>query len=118
MAQARRRIAAARLYKTARPQPRHPSNNQNARHDIHWSHRHSPDARDIATCVWRHVGGHEHGGPRSLGDDVHDRYLDAAAAVATPGTARELSIVLTPLHGVGGEPERRERDLHADPLDP
>lgn len=41
-----------------------------------------------------------------LGDDVHDAYLDAAAAVATPGTPRELSIVLTPLHGVGGETAR------------
>ena len=41
-----------------------------------------------------------------LGDDVHDRYLDAAAAVATPGTSRDLSVVLTPLHGVGGETTR------------
>lgn len=41
-----------------------------------------------------------------LGDDVHESYLDAAAAVATPGTPRDLSVVLTPLHGVGGETAR------------
>lgn len=41
-----------------------------------------------------------------LGDDVHDAYLDAAAAVATPGTPRDLTVVLTPLHGVGGETAR------------
>ncbi|MFZ5871973.1 MAG: phospho-sugar mutase [Actinomycetota bacterium] len=39
----------------------------------------------------------------TLGDDVQDAYLDAAAAVAAPGGPRELSIVLTPLHGVGGD---------------
>ncbi|MFP5336500.1 MAG: phospho-sugar mutase [Actinomycetes bacterium] len=38
----------------------------------------------------------------TLGDDVQDAYLDAAAAVATPGGPRDVSIVLTPLHGVGG----------------
>jgi len=42
------------------------------------------------------------GGWRVLGDDVHDRYLDGAAAAAYPGGPRRLSIVLTPLHGVGG----------------
>ncbi len=41
-----------------------------------------------------------------LGEDLHDAYLDAAAAVATPGTSRTLSIVLTPLHGVGGKTTR------------
>ncbi len=41
-----------------------------------------------------------------LGEDLHDSYLDAAAAVATPGTSRALSVVLTPLHGVGGETTR------------
>ncbi|HZI97693.1 MAG TPA: phospho-sugar mutase [Actinomycetales bacterium] len=41
-------------------------------------------------------------GWRVLGDDVHDRYLDEAAAVAKPGGPRDVSIVLTPLHGVGG----------------
>jgi phosphomannomutase len=41
-----------------------------------------------------------------LGDDVHDAYLDAAASVATRGTPRDLRIVLTPLHGVGGETAR------------
>ena len=38
----------------------------------------------------------------TLGEEVHDAYLDAAAAVARPGGPRELSLVLTPLHGVGG----------------
>ena len=38
----------------------------------------------------------------TLGEDVHDRYLQAAARVARPGGPRDLSIVLTPLHGVGG----------------
>ena len=37
-----------------------------------------------------------------LDDDVLDRYLDEAAAVAEPGGPRAVSIVLTPLHGVGG----------------
>ena len=38
----------------------------------------------------------------TLGEDVHDSYLDAAAAVARPGGPRDLALVLTPLHGVGG----------------
>ena len=37
-----------------------------------------------------------------LTDDVLDDYLDTAAASAAPGGPRDLSIVLTPLHGVGG----------------
>ena len=37
-----------------------------------------------------------------LDDDVLDSYLDVAAAAAAPGGSRQLSIVLTPLHGVGG----------------
>jgi phosphomannomutase len=41
------------------------------------------------------------GGWVVLGDDVLDAYVNAAAAVARPGP-RDLSIVLTPLHGVGG----------------
>ncbi|GAB3679247.1 phospho-sugar mutase [Angustibacter aerolatus] len=36
-----------------------------------------------------------------LGDDVLDAYLDAAAAVVSPDAPRELSVVHTPLHGVG-----------------
>jgi len=39
----------------------------------------------------------------TLGDDVLDAYLDTAAAVAAPGGPRDLSLVLTPLHGVGGD---------------
>jgi phosphomannomutase len=38
----------------------------------------------------------------TLGDDVLDAYVSSAAAVARPGGPRELSLVLTPLHGVGG----------------
>jgi phosphomannomutase len=37
----------------------------------------------------------------TLGDDVLDAYLDAAAAVVRPDAPRELSVVHTPLHGVG-----------------
>jgi phosphomannomutase len=39
----------------------------------------------------------------TLGDDVVDAYLDAAAAVAAARRPRDLTIVYTPLHGVGGE---------------
>ncbi len=38
-----------------------------------------------------------------LGEDLIEAYLAGAAAVVEPGGARELSIVLTPLHGVGGD---------------
>ncbi len=37
-----------------------------------------------------------------LDEDVHERYLDAAAGCVVAGGPREVSIVLTPLHGVGG----------------
>ena len=37
----------------------------------------------------------------TLGDDVLDAYLDAAAAVVHPESPRDLSVVHTPLHGVG-----------------
>ncbi len=40
---------------------------------------------------------------RVLGDDVLDAYLDRAAAVVRPGGPRELSVVYTPMHGVGME---------------
>ena len=40
-------------------------------------------------------------GWRVLGPDLLDRYLHAAASTARPGP-RELSVVLTSLHGVGG----------------
>lgn len=39
----------------------------------------------------------------TLDEEVHDAYLDAAAGVAAPGGPRDLDIVLTPLHGVGGD---------------
>jgi len=37
----------------------------------------------------------------TLNDDVLEAYLDAAAAVVAPDSARELSVVHTALHGVG-----------------
>jgi phosphomannomutase len=41
---------------------------------------------------------------RPLGEDLRRRYLDAVAALLDPGTGdRSLSIVYTPLHGVGLE---------------
>jgi phosphomannomutase len=36
-----------------------------------------------------------------LGDEVLEAYLARAAAVVTPGGARDVSIVYTPMHGVG-----------------
>jgi phosphomannomutase len=39
----------------------------------------------------------------TLNDDVLEAYLDAAAAVVSPGGARELRIVHTALHGVGSD---------------
>jgi len=39
----------------------------------------------------------------TLGEDVLEGYLDAAADVVAADGPRELSIVLTPLHGVGGD---------------
>ena len=38
-----------------------------------------------------------------LGPQLLQDYLDAAASVACAGTPRDVRIVLTPLHGVGGE---------------
>ena len=40
-------------------------------------------------------------GEQVLGDDLVDAYLDAVAALPRPGSPRELSMVYTPLHGVG-----------------
>jgi phosphomannomutase len=37
-----------------------------------------------------------------LGDDLLERYLDAAVAVVAPDAPRELTVAYTPLHGVGG----------------
>ncbi|MBK7621269.1 MAG: phospho-sugar mutase [Kineosporiaceae bacterium] len=39
----------------------------------------------------------------TLGEDLLDTYLDHAASVVAPDSPRDLSIVLTPLHGVGGD---------------
>ena len=39
----------------------------------------------------------------TLNDDVLEAYLDAAAAVVAPDSARKLSVVHTALHGVGSE---------------
>ena len=39
----------------------------------------------------------------TLNDDVLEAYLDAAAAVVAPDSARTLSVVHTALHGVGSE---------------
>ena len=39
----------------------------------------------------------------TLNDDVLEAYLDGAAAVVAPDSARELSVVHTALHGVGSE---------------
>ena len=48
------------------------------------------------------------GGWRLLGDsDVLDAYIARAAAVALPGTPRDVQAVYTPLHGVGGEVVRQ-----------
>ncbi len=39
-----------------------------------------------------------------LEDTVLDRYLDDVAGLVAPGSPRDLSVVYTPLHGVGGGP--------------
>jgi len=41
-------------------------------------------------------------GWETLGEDLLDAYLDRAVSVLDPGSARDLRIVYTPLHGVGG----------------
>jgi phosphomannomutase len=42
-------------------------------------------------------------GWKVLGDDVLDAYLERAASVVRPGGPRDLSVVYTPMHGVGLE---------------
>jgi phosphomannomutase len=46
-------------------------------------------------------------GWQTLSDDVLEAYLDAAAAVVADVTPREVSLVHTALHGVGGDVVRR-----------
>src|SRR4051794_34534573 len=55
------------------------------------------DAVGAPTTVPRGPGG------TVLGEDLVDRYLDTVAELAGDG-ARDLSLVYTPLHGVGGAP--------------
>ncbi len=39
----------------------------------------------------------------TLGDEVLDGYLDRVAEVAVPGGPRDVRVVYTPMHGVGGD---------------
>jgi phosphomannomutase len=49
------------------------------------------------------IAGVRLGGPPTLLDDkIHQGYVQSAAAVLTPGGARDLNVAYTPLHGVGG----------------
>ncbi len=43
------------------------------------------------------------GGWTTLGEEVIDAYLDTVVSVVAPGTPRDLSVVHTAMHGVGGE---------------
>lgn len=47
------------------------------------------------------------GAYRVLDDQIVERYLAAAAAVADPGGPRDLKLVFTALHGVGGQTLQR-----------
>lgn len=47
------------------------------------------------------------GGWTVLGEEIVEEYLAAVASLAQPGGPRDLRIVLTPLHGVGGELAQR-----------
>ncbi len=51
----------------------------------------------------------------ALGDDVLEAYLSAAAAVPASGGPRDLDLVLTPLHGVGGDTAVRALTLAGFP---
>ncbi len=46
-------------------------------------------------------------GWRVLGDDVVEAYLEAVASLPSPDSPRELTMVYTPLHGVGDETVQR-----------
>ena len=39
----------------------------------------------------------------SIGDEVVDRYLERAVSLVAPAASRELRVVVTAMHGVGGE---------------
>jgi phosphomannomutase len=54
-------------------------------------------------------------GWETLGDDVVDAYLEAAASVVAPDSPRELSVVHTALHGVGSDTLLRAFDLAGFP---
>ncbi len=43
------------------------------------------------------------GGWTVLGEEVIDAYVDAVVSVVAPGTPRQLAVVHTAMHGVGGE---------------
>lgn len=63
-----------------------------------------PADSDIAAAIERlgAVADIPRGGPgRVVGDELVDRYLDTVAELASDGP-RDLSLVYTPLHGVGG----------------
>ncbi|GAB6901411.1 phospho-sugar mutase [Kineosporia succinea] len=53
----------------------------------------APPAIDVpmATDGWEHIG-----------PEIVDEYLASLVRVVTPGAARDIDIVLTPMHGVGG----------------
>jgi phosphomannomutase len=58
------------------------------------------------------------GGWRTLDGDIVQNYIDAVAALPLAGSPRDLSVVYTPLHGVGGETVERamERAGFAPPI--
>ncbi|MEO7745900.1 MAG: phospho-sugar mutase [Actinomycetota bacterium] len=66
-----------------------------------------PADRDIAAHIAAVTGVRDvprvHSGWHLLGDDVLDAYLRSAAGVVDPHSPRDLVVVHTSLHGVGGE---------------
>ncbi len=54
-------------------------------------------------------------GWETLGDDVHEAYLAAMASVVDPGSAREVTVVHTALHGVGSDTVARAFELAGFP---
>src|SRR3954454_17467239 len=59
-------------------------------------------AAEIAAVGRTRDVGMDADGWTTLDDGVLEDYLDAVAAVVLPGGPRDLDVVLTPLHGVGG----------------